>query len=416
MTIMLRIYPRRLEVSIRKNKRTESTCVAFQHIGYKRHPSIKNKLIIDQQVKDIVDKIFDMYANGHGSVEIVNYLNTNKYLSPTGYRKIGVVQDKNKTNYDWNEVTLCNMLKNEVYIGNAVQNKKSVVSYKVHKIRTVEKENQIRVNDTHEPIIDKDTFEKVQCILEKRGTNTKLKYDYLLRGLLYCYHCKRKLQIVLKKNSKRNSKSHPYITCTDHKSRGCYPLSINYEKFEKHIIYVVKNISQIYADKEIFYSIYEKYQNKTLDIRDGYKRKLEQIDKTILEINNNLDKMYMDKLQGIILEEDYIRVSQKLIFDRTNLMKQKEELEQKLIGTEDKISSKNKTKEEKELDELIENFLKLEQIDKMYLYRLINKIEIDKDKNVYIYFNFSKLNSINENLDEFIKIEELLNEQIQKIG
>ena len=68
------------------------------------------------------------------------------------------------------------------------------------------------------------------------------------------------------------------------------------------------------------------------------------------------------------------------------------------------------SKEEKELDELIENFLKLEQIDKIYLYRLINKIEIDKDKNVYIYFNFSKLNSINENLDEFIKIEELINE------
>lgn len=99
----------------------------------------------------------------------------------------------------------------------------------------------------------------------------------------------------------------------------------------------------------------------------------------------------------------------KFVFDRTNLIKQKEELEQKLIGTEDKINNKNKTKEEKELDELIENFLKLEQIDKMYLYRLINKIEIDKDKDVYIYFNFSKLNSINENLDEFIKLEELIN-------
>lgn len=394
----------------------ESIYVVRQHIGYKRHPSIKNKLIIDEQVKDIVKKIFDMYANGHGSVEIVSYLNSRKYLSPTGYRKTGLVQDENKINYDWNEVTLCNMLKNEVYIGNTVQNKKSVVSYKVHKIRTVEKENQIRVNDTHEPIIDQDIFEKVQCILEKRGTNAKLKYDYLLRGLLYCYHCKRKLQIVLKKNSKRNAKSHPYITCSDHKSRGCYPLSINYEKFEKHIIYVVKKICRIYADKEIFYSIYEKYKNKTLDIRDGYKKKLEQLDKAILDINSNLDKMYMDKLQGIILEEDYIRVSQKFIFDRTNLIKQKEELEQKLIGTEEKINTKNKTKEEKELDELIENFLKLEQIDKIYLYRLINKIEIDKDKNVYIYFNFSKLNSINENLDEFIKIEELLNENIQKTG
>lgn len=104
----------------------------------------------------------------------------------------------------------------------------------------------------------------------------------------------------------------------------------------------------------------------------------------------------------------------KFIFDRTNLIKQKEELEQKLIETEEKINTKNKTKEEKELDQLIENFLKLEQIDKIYLYRLINKIEIDKDKNVYIYFKFSKINSINENLDEFIKIEELIElEQIQ---
>ncbi|MCI8761069.1 MAG: hypothetical protein HFJ34_08215 [Clostridia bacterium] len=72
----------------------ESICAAFQHIGYKRHPSIKNKLIVDEQVKDIVEKIFDMYANGHGSCEIVNYLNSNKYLSPTGYRKTSLVQDK----------------------------------------------------------------------------------------------------------------------------------------------------------------------------------------------------------------------------------------------------------------------------------------------------------------------------------
>ena len=391
-------------------------CVAHQHIGYKRHHSIKNKLVIDENVADIVRKIFDMYANNHGSVEIVNYLNKNNYLSPTGYRKTGVVQNENKTNYNWNEVTLCNMLKNEVYIGNTIQNKKTVVSYKVKKIRAVEKENQIRVNNTHEPIIDEDVFEKVNSILEKRGTNTKLKYDYLLRGLLYCYHCKRKLQIVLKKNSRRNSTSHPYITCAGRKSRGCYPLSINYEKFEKHILYIVKKIAQIYADKEVFYSVYKKYQNKTLDIREGFKKKIEQLDKVIYEINSNLDKMYMDKLKGVLLEEDYIRYSQKFIFERTNLTKQKEELEQKLTKTEEKISIKNKTKEEKELDELIENFLKLEQIDKIYLYRLINKIEIDKDKNVYIYFNFSKLNSINENLDEFIKIEEIINQKNCKIG
>ena len=419
--IMNDMYAKDISKKIRsvykeKQKQGEYLCSTTAY-GYKKHPSIKNKLVVDRKVKSVVEKIFDMYSNGHGSSEIVNYLNSHQYLSPSGYRKTGIVQDENKTGYNWNEVTICNMLRNEVYIGNTVQNKKSVISYKVKKIRTVEKENQIRVNNTHEPIIDKDTFEKVQCILEKRGTNTKLKYDYLLRGLLYCYHCKRKLQIVLKKNSKRNSKAHPYITCSDAKERGCYPLSMNYEKLERHIIDIVKKICRIYADKEVFARVYEKYQNKTLDIREGYRNKLTQINKAISEINSNLDKMYMDKLRGVLQEEDYIRISQKLKYERIKLNEHKKELEQKLSQTEEKMDNKNKVKEEKELEELIEDFLKLEKIDKIYLYRLINKIEIDKDKNIYIYFNFSKLNSINENLNEFIKIEELLRiEQIQKTG
>ncbi len=418
--IMNDMYAKDISKKIRsvykeKQKQGEYLCSTTAY-GYKKHPSIKNKLVVDRKVKSVVEKIFDMYSNGHGSSEIVNYLDSNQYLSPSGYRKTGAVQDENKTGYNWNEVTLCNVLRNEVYIGNTVQNKKSVISYKVKKIRTVEKENQIRVNNTHEPIIDKDTFEKVQCILEKRGTNTKLKYDYLLRGLLYCYHCKRKLQIVLKKNSKRNSKAHPYITCSDAKERGCYPLSMNYEKLERHIIDIVKKICRIYADKEVFARVYEKDQNKTLDIREGYRNKLSQVNKAINEINNDLDKMYMDKLRGVLQEEDYIRVSQKLKFERIKLNEHKKELEQKLSQTEEKMDNKNKVKEEKELEELIEDFLKLEKIDKIYLYRLINEIEIDKDKNIYIYFNFSKLNSINENLDEFIKVEEVIKQDVYKIS
>lgn len=185
---------------------------------------------------------------------------------------------------------------------------------------------------------------------------------------------------------------------------------MNYDKFESHILYVIKKICQIYADKEIFYGVYEKYQNKTLDIRQGYLNKIEQIDRAIFEINNNLDKMYMDKLRRVLQEEDYVRVSQKFNFERTKLIEQKKEFEQKINQSEQKLETKKATKKEKELDKLIEDFLKLEKINKIYLYRLINKIEIDKDKNIYIYFNFSKLNLMAENLDEFIKIEELISE------
>lgn len=95
--IMNDMYAKDISKKIRsvlkeKQKQGEYMC-SISAYGYKKHPTIKNKLIVDEQVRDIVEKIFDMYSNGHGSVEIVNYLNSNKFLSPTGYRKTGLVQD-----------------------------------------------------------------------------------------------------------------------------------------------------------------------------------------------------------------------------------------------------------------------------------------------------------------------------------
>ena len=147
-------------------------------------------MVIDNNVADIVRKIFNMYVNGIGSKLIVEYLNKNQYLSPSGYRKTGIVQNKNKMNYFWNATTVCDMLRNEVYIGNTVQNKVSVVSYKVKKLRKVEKEKHIRVENTHEAIIDKDVFEKAQIIHKERAKKVVKQYDYLLRGLIYCKHCR----------------------------------------------------------------------------------------------------------------------------------------------------------------------------------------------------------------------------------
>ena len=94
--IMNDMYAKDISKKIRsvykeKQKQGEYLC-SIPAYGYKRHPTVKNKLVIDEQVRNIVEKIFDMYANGHGSVEIVNFLNKNKYLSPTGYRKTGLIQ------------------------------------------------------------------------------------------------------------------------------------------------------------------------------------------------------------------------------------------------------------------------------------------------------------------------------------
>ena len=309
--IMNDMYAKDISKKIRsvyreKQKNGEYMC-SIPPYGYKKHPREKNKLVADEKSKNIVRKIFNMYANGHGCREIIDYLNSNKFLSPSGYRKTGLVQDKNKTKFNWNEVTICNMLKNEVYIGNTVQNKKTIISYKVKKIRNVDKSEQIKVENTHEAIINKDIFQKVQCIIEKRGTNAKLKHEYLLRGLLYCYHCKRKLQIVLK-----NNKPHPYITCSNAKSRSCFPLNMNYKKFEKYIISIVTEIIKTHADKELLRLIYKKFLDKTINNKEDSRRKIEQIDKEIFIINNNIESMYTDKLKGILQEEDYLRIFRKI--------------------------------------------------------------------------------------------------------
>ena len=402
--IMNDMYAKDISKKIRsvykeKQKQGEYIC-SIPPYGYKKHPKIKNKLIIDNQTRYVVEKIFEMYANGHGSKEIIRYLNSNNYLSPTGYRKTGLIQAKSFTNYKWNEVTICNILKNEVYIGNTIQNKKTVISYKVKKVRNVEKIKQIRVNSTHEPIVSQCLFEKVQSILEKRGANTKLKHDYLLRGTLYCKQCKRKLQIVLKKGSSKNAKEHPYIVCSNAKSRGCEPININYEKFEENIIYAIKKICQTYVNKEKLYSIYEDLKNKRSETQETNNKKIEQIVRTILEINNNLAQMYMDKLKGILQEEDYIRISQKLNLERNKLNEQKKELMAKSIEAEEKPQLQN---DQKEIQTIVNEFLKFENITQLYIYRLIDKIEIDKNKTIYIYFNFSRPELVNEKVELIFK-------------
>lgn len=394
-----------------KQKNGEFMCSTPPY-GYKRHPTIKNKLMVDNNVAFVVKKIFDMYDDGIGSVRITKYLNENNYNPPKVYRQTGIVQDENGEK-SWNEVAVMHILQNEAYIGNLIQNKTPVISYKVKKTRKTDKSEQIRVNNTHESIIDKDLFERIQPIIQVRRRNSEFKYEYLLRSFLYCKHCGRKLQIVLKKNAKRQCKKRPYITCSDHKSRGCYALNMNYDKFEERVLKVIKQVCEIYHNKKVFYRLYSQLDSKNINIKAKYEKSLQSLEYDIRDINFKLDKMYNDRLNDVITDEDYKRYSANFIKDRERLQNEKVELESKIKDLEQNITYSEK--EDDDLKKAIKDFLSMKEITKINLYRLIKKIEIDKDKNVYIYFNFSKLNIINQNIDEFIEISEILNQNKKAI-
>lgn len=266
-----------------------------------------------------------------------------------------------------------------------MQNKRSRINYKNRKIKANPKEEWNVVENTHEPIIDKRTFDMVQKMVVVQNYNrSEKKHKFLLDGLLICYECKHKIGVRVRKdgsldmicnNYRRNSK---LGLCTSH--------GFNYEQLEKMILEYIKNLL-----KKINSNNIEKNIKNSLSKYD-YSKNLKKIETEIKLINENIDKMYVDKLNGKISEEMYERVFDKL----KNKIKQKEK---KYIELE-KEQKDNSYDDIKNIKKLINDFLILEKPTPEIMKVLINRIEVHQDKQVDIIFNFKKLNTVyNRNSD-----------------
>ncbi len=215
------------------------------------------------------------------------------------------------------------------------------------------------------------------------------------------------MQIVLKVNHNSKRPKIPYIVDTGYQKRDCYVRNLNYPKFEKRILEIVKQVCKIYANREMLEETYKKVKDKSIDLVASIKKQIEIIESKIADINRNLDSLYNDKLNGILQDTDFVRISGRFIKEREKLENERKELTDRFQSLQGHQSIKSQN-EEKLMNKAINEFLEMKEVDKSCLFRLINKIEIDKDKNVFISFNFAPLNTINENIDEFIEIDEIL--------
>ena len=218
------------------------------------------------------------------------------------------------------------------------------------------------------------------------------------------------MQIVLKVNHNSNRPKIPYIVDTGYQKRGCYVRNLNYPKFEKRILEIVMKVCRIYANRTMLEETYKKVKDKSIDLVASVKKQIEIIDIKIIDINKNLDSLYNDKLNGILTDIDFTRISAKFVNEREKLTNEKNNLMDSFQYLQGQQTIRNKNDEE-QMNKTINEFLEMKEIDKSSLFRLIDKIEIDKDKNVFITFNFAPLNTINENIDEFIEVENILNDK-----
>lgn len=216
------------------------------------------------------------------------------------------------------------------------------------------------------------------------------------------------MQIVLKVNHKSNRPKIPYIVDAGYQKRGCYVRNLNYPKFEKRILEIVRKVCRMYANRKMLEETYKKVKNTSIDLIVSVKKQIEVIDVKIADINRKIDSLYDDKLNGTLLDIDFTRISVKFVNERDKLTNEKSKLIDRFQSLRGQQHIKNENDEE-QMNKIINKFLEMKEVDKSYLFRLIDKIEIDKDKNVFISFNFAPLNTINENIDEFIEIEKILN-------
>lgn len=250
-------------------------------------------------------------------------------------------------------------------------------------MRTNPQEQWNIVENTHEPIIDKQVFNKVQkMVIVQRYNRNEKKHKFLLDGLMVCYECKHKIGVRGKKNG------YMFMICNNYRRNSklglCTSHGFSYDALEKNILQYIKNLFLAIDSEKIKLNI---KNNRT---KQDYGKMLKQKQTEINLIKENIDKMYVDKLNNKISEEMYERLFDKLI----NEVKQKEkEYNELKIQKED-----NRQDNSKEIEKIVKEFLKVEKPTPEIMKVIINKIEIHQDKQVDIYFNFKKLNDLKDKL------------------
>ncbi len=351
--------------------------------GYKQDPNNKNKLIIFEEQAVVVRRIFDMCLEGLTFYKIALRLTSEKVKTPAEYYSF-----EWKNNYHinyglWHAKTIRDILTNRMYIGDLVQNKRNKVNYKVKKIIKNNTEDYIVVENTHEAIIEKEIFYEVQNRIPKNVGRNEKKETHLLDGLLYCGDCGHRISVT----SRRKKDNRCYTICnyyrTYMKYHVCTTHSNNYDLLEKVILNTLKELCLNYIDNKKIKE--ETLKNINNDNKQSIKKEISILETEINNINNNLDNIYLDRLNKVITEEQFNRVKIKL----ENQLKIKHDIYTELISV---VNEKNNTEiNYKKVEKFINYLLSMKKPSRELIVNLIDRIEIFENKNINIKVTFNNL-------------------------
>lgn len=371
----------------------------YAPIGYRKHPEIKNAIVIDEETRWIVEKIFTLAAHGAGAAKITRELTQAQVPTPgwLNYQRYGTFAhiyegEPESKAYAWTVAQVKSILKDETYIGNSVHNKQTNISYKNKKRVRKPEEEWIRVEGTHEPIISKDVFEQVQKQISSRRREQKNGTTQIFSGLVKCADCGWSMRFG---TNARNSKPYSHFTCSNYGQTGlrCSAHYIRYDTLYDYVLARIRHWSQEAQISE------EKLLNQLLSAGDKAKAshmqkrttELTKAEKRKTEVDRLFAKLYEDWVGGRITEYNFGMLSQKY-------QTEQQELDAKIASLKMEITFEKQTEDDavKWVD-LIRRYVNPTELNAELLYTLIEKIVIHesvkgadgtKEQEVEIYYRF----------------------------
>ena len=341
--------------------------------GYMRDPDDKGHLIPNPETAFNVRNIFTWFASGMSMSDIADKLNNSGVLTPSAYKNLPGKLNK------WNTKCVKTILINRIYTGDMVQNKETKVSYKSKKKVYIPEDNWIIVENTHEPLVDKATFNKInnkgKYTIPKTRVNREKR---LLENLFICRECGNGLTINYRKKL-----DYWTINCNKFtrysKEKQCVSHFMPYDLLEEMILKKVKyTLKKFIGNLDIEYLANE--VNKRINV---YKAKdvenLENLKRTLEEKKQLLVNLFSEKYKKLLTDTVFEIV-------QNGYEKDINELKEK-IKIQEKVVSGISNYDDKMLDK-IKKLLDLKKPTRELLLSVIDKIVIDKNRNVEIYYKF----------------------------
>lgn len=363
---------------------------AWAPYGYRKDPDNKHHLVINEETAPTVRQIFKWRSEGVAVVQIGRRLNDAGVLSPSAYLyETGEVRTEKYKGVLWKTQVIKNILAHPVYIGHMVQGRKKQSFYEGKRQTYVDEADWIIVRNTHEPIIDTETFETVQRIANQRKAeyNARLgKFAHLehseniLQGLVWCPHCKRPM--VRYKNVSHGSKLWYTYICPGHAddSARCRFVSIKEEELNEVLFTAIQSQIQIAADLE---AVVRKLnaQPEFRRQRSGAAAKLESARRTLKRSQSLYDSLYQNYVEQLMTEQEYVTLKARY--------KAEAEEAERLIAALEQEQRENKiyTTENRFLTEF-RAFLGTDTLTKEMASALVERIYVDADKNIDVRLRY----------------------------